>query len=349
MSSDPFLSAAEAARRLGVSAKALRLYERRGLIAPDRTRAGWRVYGPADIRRASDVITLRSLGLSLAQIRSAVEGGGRMLEQVLADHQGALEGRMGALAAAAARLRDLMQDISARSPQDIPTPAAGLTTLSDVRIAFDLPWPWGGESFEVGVIRALNYIVGPLGSGKTRLAQRLAEMLPNAAFVGPERLAGADAPLAGMPETTAGLKLRVDAAMERLIADGAEPSDALTTLVIRLERDPEQILVIDMVEQGLDRRTQEALIVYLRRREAGCRPLFLMTRSSAILDLTAVGSQESIIFCPANHSPPIRVAAHPGARGYEAVATCLAPPEVRARTEGMVARRPGMDHLAGMS
>jgi DNA-binding transcriptional MerR regulator len=35
-----FLSAADAARRLGVSAKALRLYEERGLIAPGRTSAG---------------------------------------------------------------------------------------------------------------------------------------------------------------------------------------------------------------------------------------------------------------------------------------------------------------------
>jgi len=65
-----------------------------------------------------------------------------------------------------------------------------------------------------------------------------------------------------------------------------------------------------------------------------------MTRSCAILDLAAVGPDEAIILCPANHSPPIQVAAHPGAPGYEAVATCLASPEVRARTEGMRAWLP---------
>lgn len=65
-----------------------------------------------------------------------------------------------------------------------------------------------------------------------------------------------------------------------------------------------------------------------------------MTRSCAILDLTAVGAGEEIIFCPANHSPPIRVAPYPGAPGYEAVVTCLASLEVRARTEGMIAWRP---------
>jgi hypothetical protein len=56
--------------------------------------------------------------------------------------------------------------------------------------------------------------------------------------------------------------------------------------------------------------------------------------------LAAMGAEEAIIFCPANHSPPISVAPYPGARGYEAVATCLASPEVRARTEGVIAWRP---------
>jgi hypothetical protein len=37
---------------------------------------------------------------------------------------------------------------------------------------------------------------------------------------------------------------------------------------------------------------------------------------------------------------PSRVAPYPGAPGYEAVATCLASPEVRARTAGVIAMRP---------
>jgi hypothetical protein len=53
-----------------------------------------------------------------------------------------------------------------------------------------------------------------------------------------------------------------------------------------------------------------------------------------------VGPDEAIIFCPANHSPPMNVAPYPGAAGYEAVATCLASPDVRARTEGVIAWRP---------
>jgi hypothetical protein len=52
-----------------------------------------------------------------------------------------------------------------------------------------------------------------------------------------------------------------------------------------------------------------------------------------------VSADEAIILCPANHSPPTRVAPYAGAPGYEAVATCLASPDVRARTEGVIAWR----------
>src|SRR6476661_841938 len=101
------------------------------------------------------------------------------------------------------------------------------------------------------------------------------------------------------------------------------------------------VLVVDMVDQGLDKGTQEALIAHLRQRaKAGARPLFLLTRSTAILDLAAVGADEAIILCPANHSPPTHVAPYPGAPGYESVATCLASPEVRARTAGVISWRP---------
>jgi hypothetical protein len=133
---------------------------------------------------------------------------------------------------------------------------------------------------------------------------------------------------------------RVDQTLAWLVEDGAAASDALIALLVGLEFESAAIVVVDMVEQGLDQAAQQALIAYLRRRGPGGRPLFLLTRSSAILDLAAVSAEEAIILCPANHSPPTRVAPYPGAPGYEAVATCLASPEVRARTEGVIAWRP---------
>jgi DNA-binding transcriptional MerR regulator len=75
-----FLSPSEAARRLGISTKALRLYEQRGLIAPGRTSAGWRAYGPAEIARATDIVELRALGLSLSEVVRILAGDAQTLD-----------------------------------------------------------------------------------------------------------------------------------------------------------------------------------------------------------------------------------------------------------------------------
>ncbi|HKS54053.1 MAG TPA: MerR family transcriptional regulator [Steroidobacteraceae bacterium] len=288
------MRSSEAARRLGISIKALRLYERRGLLAPTRTSAGYRVYGPDAMERAARIVAFRVLGLSLAQIARVLEGDPSSVDVALAAHERALASEIGKLARTIGEVRKFRVDATPRT---------------DLRVSFELPWPWAGELFELVDIRPINYIVGPLGSGKTRFAQRLAEALPGASFLGLERMQA-----------------------------GVEP---LIALLAGIEADGPSAIVVDMVEEGLEEPTQEALIACLRRRaESGARPLFLMTRSSSILNLERVGPHEAILLCPANHSPPTRVAPYPGAPGYEAVATCLATPAVRARTAGVIAWRP---------
>jgi DNA-binding transcriptional MerR regulator len=339
-SSAQFLNLSAAAQRLGVSAKALRLYEQRGLVAPSRTAAGWRVYGPDEIARAAEIIALRALGLSLAQIARVLGDDSQGLEPALAAHQAALEGRIRQLVGAVEKVRDLRADLAQGKAATVSELARLRGPTAESGVAFDLPWPWGGERFELRDVRPLNYIIGPLGSGKTRLAMRLAETLPNAAFLGLDRLEHGGAVARAQLDADPALKSQVDQTLAWLVEDGASISEALVALLVGLESEGAAMLVVDMVEQGLDQATQEALIAHLRRREPCGRPLFLLTRSCAILDLAAVGADESIILCPANHSPPTRVAPYPGAPGYEAVVTCLASPEVRARTEGVIAWRP---------
>ncbi|MDM0054735.1 MerR family transcriptional regulator [Variovorax fucosicus] len=335
----PSLSPSEAARRLGVSAKALRLYEQRGLVDPGRTTAGWRAYGQAEMTRAAEIVALRALGFSLAQVGRVLQGNSQGLEPALAAHQEALEAQLRQLARTVEKVRGLRSDVAQGQTPTIGELAGLLAPASEIRVAFDLPWPWGGERFELREIRPLNYIIGPLGSGKTRLAQRLAQALPNAAWLGLERLADGGAAARSRLDGEPALKSRLDQALAWLAEDGATPSDALVALLAGLEADGPDALVVDMIEQGLDQATQEALMARLRRRGADARPIFMLTRSCAILDLSAVGPDEAIILCPANHSPPTKVAPYPGAPGYEAVATCLASPEVRARTAGLVAWR----------
>jgi hypothetical protein len=291
--------------------------------------------------RAAQIVALRALGLSLAQVARVLEGDSPSLELALAAHEATLEGEMRELVKTMDKVRGLRADLVRGQ-----APAAGdlshlLRSSSELTVSFELPWPWGGERFELSDIRPINYIVGPLGSGKTRLALRLAETLPNAAFLGLQRLADDGAAAAARLDADPALKSRVDRTLAWLVDEGALASQGLVALLVGLEAEEPAVLVVDMVEQGLDQATQEALIAHLRQRaNAGARPLFLMTRSSTILDLDAIGSNEAILFCPANHSPPIRVVPYPGAPGYEAVATCLASPDVRERTAGVIAWRP---------
>jgi DNA-binding transcriptional MerR regulator len=339
-----FLHPSEAARRLGVSVKALRLYEARGLIAPVRTAAGWRAYGPDEMSRVAEIAALRELGLSLAQVARVLDGDSESLEPALAAHQATLEGRVRQLVDAVDKVRRVRADLSGgRAPAAselarLLRPVCDFSAAFD--LAFDLPWPWGGERFELRDIRSLNYIIGPLGSGKTRLAKRIAETLPGAAFLGLDRLADGGASARAQLARDPALKSRVDQTLAWLVEDGATISEALVCLLTGLEAEGPTTLIIDMLEQGLDKATQEALIARLRRLGPEFRPLFFLTRSSSILDLDAVGNDESIILCPANHSPPTYVRPYPGSPGFEAVATCLASPDVRARTEGVIAWRP---------
>jgi len=78
-----YLSPAETAKALGVTVRALRVYEERGLVAPLRSQAGWRAYGPEALSRLHQVLTLKRLGLSLAKIAVLVSGRLARLDAVL--------------------------------------------------------------------------------------------------------------------------------------------------------------------------------------------------------------------------------------------------------------------------
>lgn len=324
-----WVRASEAALSLGVSIKALRVYERAGLIRPRRSPAGWRLYGPRDLEDARGIIELRGLGVGLADIAALRDADAGARRQLLRAHQATLEARAVAVAAAAEQANEPARSHKRKSPPQTP--------LLLGRVILKLPWPWGGERWVLRGLGPLNYITGPLGSGKTQLAKCLARAIPGGAFVGLERLEDGASAARHLQTADRGLAARVDEAIARLVADGATASPALRALFAALHSRPRGVVVVDMVEQDLNGATQRALMRYLRRWREG--PLVLMTRSTSILDLAQTNGSEVVIYCPANHSVPMQFIPRPGAAGIEAVHTCLASPAVRARTAGVIACR----------
>jgi DNA-binding transcriptional MerR regulator len=59
----------EAARLVGVSASALRLWERQGLVRPERSASGYRTYGDEDVARLRQVQSMRSERVNAPGIR----------------------------------------------------------------------------------------------------------------------------------------------------------------------------------------------------------------------------------------------------------------------------------------
>ena len=100
-----WLGPKEMADRLGVTAKALRIYERLGLVTPLRTDAGWRAYGPHQTAQLHQLFALKRMGLPLRQIGEVMAGRLASLEAVFDLQERALEARRAELETALGHLR----------------------------------------------------------------------------------------------------------------------------------------------------------------------------------------------------------------------------------------------------
>jgi phosphoribosylaminoimidazole-succinocarboxamide synthase len=137
---DRFLSPSQTARRLGVGVRALRLYERRGLVSPSRTQAGWRVYGPLEIERLHQLLTLKSLGLSLARIAQLYAGRVADLPALLALQEDVLTARIGDLQRARTSVRAARAKVSRETPLSVDDLIAliretTMSTINEARLA----------------------------------------------------------------------------------------------------------------------------------------------------------------------------------------------------------------------
>jgi MerR family transcriptional regulator, redox-sensitive transcriptional activator SoxR len=74
MSDESAIGIGEVARRVGVRPSAVRYYEERGLIAPERRSGGKRVYGQEAIERMALILFAKDAGFSLDEIRKLISG-----------------------------------------------------------------------------------------------------------------------------------------------------------------------------------------------------------------------------------------------------------------------------------
>jgi len=94
-SPDALLSIGQVARTAGLTTKALRHYDRLGLLSPREVSSdGYRRYGRDQIARARTIARLRALDLPLAVVRAILDGASDdTAQRLLADHRSVLQAR----------------------------------------------------------------------------------------------------------------------------------------------------------------------------------------------------------------------------------------------------------------
>lgn len=115
----------EVIRRTGLTARALRFYEARGLVKPLRTASGRRLYGFGELARLNAVIALKRAGFSLAQISAMLRQGPVDLGRLVAAQIAALDARQAEIADA----RTLLQAVQSRIDRGEPIDVATLCSL----------------------------------------------------------------------------------------------------------------------------------------------------------------------------------------------------------------------------
>ena len=111
----------DVAKRTGLTSRALRFYEARGLLKPLRTHSGRRLYGRGELERIQQILALKRAGLSLAQIGKLTASGKLDLGALIEVQLKIIEERRTRLDEAAALLLSIKSRIDRGEPVDAET------------------------------------------------------------------------------------------------------------------------------------------------------------------------------------------------------------------------------------
>jgi DNA-binding transcriptional MerR regulator len=118
---DQPLDIREVARRTGLTSRALRFYEARGLLTPLRAYSGRRYYGVGELERIQQILALKRAGLTLAQIARLTGRGALDLSMLVETQLAVLEDRRPELDEAKALLLSVKSRIDRGEPVDAAT------------------------------------------------------------------------------------------------------------------------------------------------------------------------------------------------------------------------------------
>lgn len=122
---DQPLDIRDVAKRTGLTSRALRFYEARGLLKPLRTYGGRRLYGRGELERIQQILALKRAGLSLAQIGKLTARGEMDLRSIVEAQLKVIEERKAELDEA----RSLLLSIKSRIDRGEPVDAATFCSL----------------------------------------------------------------------------------------------------------------------------------------------------------------------------------------------------------------------------
>ena len=118
---DQPLDIRDVAKRTGLTSRALRFYEARGLLKPLRTYSGRRLYGRGELERIQQILALKRAGLSLAQIGRLTASGKLDLGALVDAQLQIIEERRAELDEAKALLLSIKSRIDRGEPVDAAT------------------------------------------------------------------------------------------------------------------------------------------------------------------------------------------------------------------------------------
>lgn len=118
---EEFLDIRQVVRLTGLTSRALRFYEARGLVRPLRTHSGRRLYGPGELERINQIVALKRAGLTLAQIERLTAGRPLDLSRLIEAQLEALDAREAEIAEAKTLLLVVKSRIDRGEPVDAAT------------------------------------------------------------------------------------------------------------------------------------------------------------------------------------------------------------------------------------